>query len=544
MLSRNCTRRWLSAISGLQVPSSPSNTPKLGNRSAQALDGVVNAQVSIPQPDISGTASTTSTSTSSSTAPTPCALTDNAIIISAELFRESRSVIAPRKFKTIGKRSIKDVLKYYTGDRLGTDAWLDYYAVASVLPMRTNPYVIEELIDWDNVPDDPYFKLVFPQPEMLLALDFRIMRDLVRSNASPLELRDAAGRIRASMNPHPAGQMTMNVPKLNGEEVPGLQHKYGETVLFFPTEGQRCHTYCTYCFRFAQFIGDADLQFASNDAALLLSYLQQNKQVTDVLFTGGDPAMLKSKQLRRYVEPMLNNPDLEHISTIRIGSKSPAFWPYRFVTDDDADDLLRLFEEIRGAGKHVSIMAHYTHPCELRTPIAEECVRRIRGSGAQVRCQAPLIRGINDDSDTWAEMWQRQVRLGAVPYYFFCERDTGPRHYFEVPLARAHEIYQGAITQLSGIARTVRGPSMSASPGKCQVVGVSHVAGEKVFVLQFLQARNPDWAYRPFFARFDPTATWLNDLRPAFGEDKWFWEEGMRKMEAEDGFTSGQRVSR
>jgi hypothetical protein len=79
--------------------------------------------------------------------------------------------------------------------------------------------------------------------------------------------------------------------------------------------------------------------------------------------------------------------------------------------------------------------------------------------------------------------------------------------------------------QVSGLARTARGPSMSAGPGKVEVQGVTEVAGEKVFVLRFIQARNADWVQRPFFARYDEKAAWLDQLRPAFGEEKFFFQD-------------------
>ncbi|HNU19955.1 MAG TPA: hypothetical protein PKK53_06715, partial [Hydrogenophilus thermoluteolus] len=68
------------------------------------------------------------------------------------------------------------------------------------------------------------------------------------------------------------------------------------------------------------------------------------------------------------------------------------------------------------------------------------------------------------------------------------------------------------------------GPSMSAAPGKVEVLGVSRVAGQRVFVLRFLQGRNPAWVDRPFFVRFDPRATWLDELQPAF-EPRFFWQD-------------------
>jgi hypothetical protein len=127
-------------------------------------------------------------------------------------------------------------------------------------------------------------------------------------------------------------------------------------------------------------------------------------------------------------------------------------------------------------------------------------------------------------------MWRRQVRLGAVPYYMFVERDTGPKNYFEVPLAQALDIFNAAYRRVSGLGRTVRGPSMSATPGKVLVDGRARVGDEDVFILKFLQARNPAWVGRPFFARFDPAATWLDDLEPAFGEMAFFFEREMRQF--------------
>jgi KamA family protein len=308
----------------------------------------------------------------------------------------------------------------------------------------------------------------------------------------------------------------------------GTQHKYRETVLFFPSQGQTCHAYCTYCFRWAQFVGIDDLKFASREIERVKHYIEGMPDVQSVLFTGGDPMIMRTAALEKYIEPLL---DIEHLASIRIGTKAPAYWPYRFVTDKDADDLLRLFERVRAAGKNLALMAHFSHPVELQTPVAEEALRRIQETGAVIRCQAPLIRHVNDDAEVWAEMWRRQVRLGAVPYYMFVERDTGAKNYFEVPLGRAFEIFQNAYTSCSGLERTVRGPSMSATPGKVAVQGVSEILGEKVFALAFLQARNPSWVGRTFFAKYDPHATWLDDLEPAFGEKEFFFEPEMREIE-------------
>lgn len=406
--------------------------------------------------------------------------------------------------------------------------------VSNVLPFRVNDYVINELIDWDNIPQDPVFQLTFPQRGMLAPEDYDRMAELITAGADRKQINALAKEIQAGLNPHPAGQQEMNVPMLNGQPLDGMQHKYRETVLFFPSQGQVCHSYCTFCFRWAQFVGDKDLRFASNEADLLHAYLQEHEEVTDLLLTGGDPMVMKTRHVVNYLEPLLK-PELEHVQTIRIGTKSLTFWPQRFVTDDDADELLALFEKLVKGGKHLAFMAHFNHWQEMETPIVREAIRRIRATGAIIRCQAPLVQHINDDPAVWERMWRTQVRLGMVPYYMFVERDTGAKRYFEVPLVKTYEIYQQAIQRVSGLARTARGPSMSAGPGKVEIQGITELNGEKVFILRFIQGRNADWVQRPFFAKYDPEATWFDDLVPAFGEEKFFFTDEYQAMSQERG---------
>ncbi|GLX98577.1 lysine 2,3-aminomutase [Herbidospora sp. NEAU-GS84] len=418
-----------------------------------------------------------------------------------------------RGFRAYTTKHLDDLLREKAG--FGEEARLRVRAVATVLPFRTNAYVVDELIDWSAVPDDPIYRLVFPQEDMLPEADVSRLANLIRMNAPVKQLTAAANEVRMGLNPHPAGQLDLNVPKIGDEPVPGMQHKYPETVLFFPKQGQTCHAYCTYCFRWAQFIGEPDLKFASGDVDALVGYVRRHPEVTSVLFTGGDPMIMGEPVLRRYVEPLL---DLPQIDSIRIGTKSLAYWPGRFVTDPDADDTLKLFEQVVRSGKNLAFMAHFSHPRELEPQAVGSAVRRILDTGATVRTQAPLIRTINDDAATWAHMWRRQNAMGMVPYYMFVERDTGPQDYFAVPLADAYETFRDAYAQVSGLCRTVRGPSMSATPGKVCVDGVTEINGQRVFVLHFIQARDPGLVGRPFFARYDPTAVWLTDLRPAFAD--------------------------
>lgn len=255
--------------------------------------------------------------------------------------------------------------------------------------------------------------------------------------------------------------------------------------------------------------------------------------------------VMPASTMRRYIEPLIGANAPPHLNTIRIGTKSLAWWPYRYVTDPDAKEMLQLFGNITASGRHLTIQAHFTHPREVEHPVAQEAIRLIRMTGAQIRSQAPLINHVNDDADTWSRMWNLQTKLGIVPYYMFVERDTGAREYFSVPLERASRIFNTAHSRLAGTARTVRGPSMSASPGKVCVVGDTVMLGERCFVLKFLQSRNPEWSQRIFLAKYDPSAVWFDDLRPAFGEEEFFFDSQYRRQrDAVERGSSGQLSDR
>ncbi|MET9578714.1 lysine 2,3-aminomutase [Streptomyces massasporeus] len=414
---------------------------------------------------------------------------------------------ATERFRAYGPRHLDDIAaRFGVPDQIRETV----RRLSLVLPFRVNEYVLTHLVDWDRVPDDPLFQLTFPQHGMLDAADEEQLGKLSEDPGDRLLLRDLVRDIRARLNPHPSGQQQYNVPHHEGTALPGLQHKYHETVLYFPGQGQTCHAYCTYCFRWAQFVGDADLRFAAPDPTGLLAYLAAHPEVSDVLITGGDPMVMSTERLRRHVEPLLG---IESVATVRIGTKSVAYWPQRFTTDQDADDVLRLFEQVVAAGKQLAVMAHFSHPRELETAPARHALQRIRATGAVVYCQAPLIAHVNDDPATWSTLWRTELAAGAVPYYLFVERDTGPHEYFKVPLARAVEIFQAAYRTLPGLARTVRGPVMSATPGKVVVDGVQRTPEGSFFQLRMLQARDPALVGRPFRAPFDPHAAWLDDLR-------------------------------
>jgi L-lysine 2,3-aminomutase len=392
------------------------------------------------------------------------------------------------KYKAYSLHNFKKIpqIQNLSGEQI-----FDIEVVGHVFPFKTNNYVVDELIHWEDVPNDPIFVLTFPQKGMLQPAHYEKMAAALKDGAGKEKLEKISNHIRAQLNPHPAGQMDYNVPTLDGRKLTGLQHKYRETVLFFPGQGQTCHAYCTFCFRWPQFVGIDEWKFAMKETELLVEYLRQHPEVTDLLFTGGDPMIMSAKLFEGYVDALLEA-DLPNLQTIRIGTKSLSYWPYKFFADKDAGRILGSFEKIIKAGKHLALMGHFSHYRELETPAVKEAIRRVRATGAEIRTQSPLLRHINDDPKIWSKMWRKQVRLGCIPYYMFVVRDTGARDYFGMPLVDAWKIFKKAYQKVSGIARTVRGPSMSA--------------------------------------KYDSKAIWLDDLVPAFGGEKFFFEDELAVM--------------
>ncbi|MBB3610463.1 lysine 2,3-aminomutase [Rhizobium sp. BK602] len=400
---------------------------------------------------------------------------------------------------------------------------------ALVFPFKVNSYVLDTLIDWEAGEQDPIFRLVFPHPDMLLPEDLASLRRL-RNAGDPTLLTAEIMRIRDSMNPHSSNQLT-NIPIFDGRHVPGMQHKYQETTLFFAKQGQTCHSYCTFCFRWPQFVKTGADKFEADDGAQMLDYLRTRPDVSDLLMTGGDPMVMTTRRLTAYLEPLLSR-EFDHIRNIRIGTKAITYNPQRFVTDKDANELLALIARLADAGKHVAVMAHVNHWRELEPEPVHQAIAALRNAGAVLRTQSPVLRHINDDASVWSRMWKDQVELGMVPYYMFMERDTGAHHYFGTGVARALSIYQDASAAVSGICKTARGPVMSAGPGKIHVLGRLSHGGREHFILSFLQARKKEWLNRPFLADYSETARWLDDLTPSGGDNAFFFTHEYQQMMA------------
>ena len=386
------------------------------------------------------------------------------------------------KFRAYNARSFKKT-EYY--QRLPIQEQEIFDVLTSVFQFKANNYVLDHLIDWNNIPEDPMYKLVFPRKEMIGASDYEQLRLAYEFGLEDQLMQTLVQQLKRKMYPE-TKQAKSSVPRVDGKVLKGMYRNFRTIVSLFPDPMVKtCHTYCSYCFRWPSF-NNKEMQDESSyqDPMQPVAFLKAHPEISDVLFTGADPLVLKADTLRKYIEPIL---DIPTVKVIRISSKSLAWWPFRFTTDDDAASLLDLFREIQEKGKHLNFCAHFTHPKELEHEAVQEAIKNVRETGAIIRCQGPLVKGINDNATAWVDLWTVQIMNGMIPYYMFVEADHNPEHCFRVSLLKALKIFQEAQRNTTGLARTVRGPVFMNDLNRVLIEGVSQVDGKDYLILKNLQ---------------------------------------------------------
>lgn len=277
--------------------------------------------------------------------------------------------------------------------------------------------------------------------------------------------------------------------------VPGLQHKYPQTGLLLVTD--RCTSYCRYCFR-KRLVGK-DTGEAATDFAAVAAYIAAHPEMTNVLLSGGDPFVLSTGKLTAIIEHLL---DIPHLTSIRFGSKTTAFFPHRF--SDPA--LPELMARIRAAGKTPVIVSHFDHVGEI-TDEAAEAIATMRRAGVQYLNQMVLLGRVNDDADVLAATIERLHAVGTRPYYVFQARPVKGASHFQVPIERGIRLVQDTNRRLSGIQKTFR-YIMSHYTGKIEILDVSD---GRVW-MRYHQNPQLSRIGRIFSRPAVPDACWLDDL--------------------------------
>jgi KamA family protein len=230
-------------------------------------------------------------------------------------------------------------------------------------------------------------------------------------------------------------------------------------------------------------------------------YIEQHSEITNVLLSGGDPLVLGTAVIVRLLDRLLG---IDHLRYIRIGTRVPAALPDRILGDTDLVAALRKRSK---PGRRLNVVTQFNHPREL-TPAAARAIDRLLSAGLVLINQTILIRGVNDEPETLAELQSSLAGAGVNPYYVFqCRPVKRVKRRFQVPLATGYRIVEDAKGMLDGPSKRFR-YVMSHRSGKIEIVGVS---GNEMF-FRYHQARDPSNLGRFFKRVLTKNGRWLDDL--------------------------------
>ena len=209
-----------------------------------------------------------------------------------------------------------------------------------------------------------------------------------------------------------------------------IARQYKDRVAFTVT--QNCGIYCRHCFRKELVVdGDLELNFNVDEG---LAWIAAHPEVRDVLVTGGDPLLLPDEKIAYLINRLRAIP---HIEMIRIGSRVPIVLPQRITAN---------LKSILGEYHNVPIWLNTqcNHPKELTEETAW-AVYELMSCGINVGNQAVLLKGINDDVETFRELHQKLLKVRIRPYYvFYCEPAPGIDH-FRTPVEKGAELIRDAL---------------------------------------------------------------------------------------------------
>lgn len=270
------------------------------------------------------------------------------------------------------------------------------------LPFRITPYFAYLL---DTLPNDhPLYRTIIPTINELDISEDEMLDPLDEGKSSP---------------------------------VSNIVHRYPDRVLFLVTGF--CSAYCRYCTRTHMTSTRTSISVSSKEWEEGFEYIKNNKNIRDVIVSGGDPLTLRDDQIE-YILKRLR--EIEHVEMIRIGTKVPAVLPMRITPE--LMNILKKYHPL-----YMSI--HFTHPDEL-TPETQKACNMLADAGIPLGSQSVLLKGVNDNVETFRTLYKGLLKVRVKPYYIYsCDKIPGSKH-FQTTIDKGLEIIDGLRGHMSGYA--------------------------------------------------------------------------------------------
>jgi len=276
---------------------------------------------------------------------------------------------------------------------------------------------------------------------------FRLTRhyfNLIRKQGDPLWLQ-------AVPDPNELRQDTQLADPLNEtglSPVPGLIHRYPDRVVWLVSGS--CAVYCRFCMR-KRGVGCSGA--IATDIASSLAYIRENREIRDVILSGGDPLMLADEQLEKILSDLRTIP---HVEIIRIGTRVPVTLPERIT--ERLCSLLSRYHPLY-------INTHFNHPDEICSASKTACAR-LADAGVQLGNQTVLLKGVNDDPAVMAHLFRKLLQIRVKPYYLHQMDLVKGTSHFRTTVSQGLEIMAALRGNVSGMAVPYYVIDLPAGKGK------------------------------------------------------------------------------
>ena len=244
--------------------------------------------------------------------------------------------------------------------------------------------------------------------------------------------------------------------------------RYPNRVALFVAENTSCASYCVHCQRAKSLDGTIDVNLREINKGLF--YIGYNKNINEVLVTGGDALRINRNRLRYVLEELSRIP---HLRAIRIATRVPVVLPMA-ITDELLESInVSANKYNQGTDKHVYFMTHINHYHEITKDLAA-AVKKIRDHGFTIRNQTVLLNHVNDYYKTLAETFRRMFWIGIHPYYLLqCHKEKGIVH-FITPI-QIGKIYMKHLQGwLSGVSIPKYAANIEGGGGKILLMPTGH----------------------------------------------------------------------
>lgn len=218
--------------------------------------------------------------------------------------------------------------------------------------------------------------------------------------------------------------------------VPGLVHRYPDRVLMVMTN--LCPMLCRHCTRKREWRSGGWVR-TNDEIGAMLDYIRNNRNVRDVIISGGDPLTLSTRRLEEVISSLRK---ISHVEIIRIGTRFPVVLPQRI--DNELCSMLSKYGPIW-------LNTHFNHPREITAESARACDRLLR-CGVPVNNQSVLLKGVNDTVEVHTKLCQGLLKIKVRPYYLYqCDEVQGTEH-LRTSIDTGIKIIDGMRGHTSGLA--------------------------------------------------------------------------------------------